>query len=175
MSAVTAETDLVEQVTTTVTPLAEWLYLTHPGFDGSTRIPNDLDVLAAHLARGWVESDPPDTSGPGVPAAGAGPVDDAGAWIDMVHPASGGTQRLPNNADALAGAREAGWVTTTEAAAVETGGLTVAEVLEAVGEDPAKAEAALAAEQTGKNRTSLIRALEAIVASAPQPTVNEEL
>lgn len=152
----------------------EWLYLNHPGFDGATRIPNDPDVLAAHTARGWVVVDPPDETVPSVPDPNAGAVEDAGAWVEMVHPASGGTQRLPNNAEALAGAREAGWVTTTEAAAVQTESLTVAEVLEAVGDDPAKAAAALSAEQAGKNRTSLIRALEAIASSAALPTAIEQ-
>jgi hypothetical protein len=144
----------------------EWLYLAHPAFNGSTRIPNDPDVLASHLARGWVGADPPDRGAPVIPDPNAGPVDDADAWIDMVHPESGGTQRLPNNTDALTGARDAGWVTAAEATAVELEGLTVAEVLEAVGDDPEKAAAALAAERDGKNRSSLIRALEAIAEDA---------
>lgn len=149
---------------------AQWLYLTHAAFDGSTRIPNDPDVLAAHTARGWVVSDAPDPNVPVVPDPAAGPVDDAGDWVDMVHPESGGTQRLPNNTAALSGARDAGWVTAAEATAVELEGLTVADVLAAVGEDPAKAATALAAERDGKNRSSLIRALEAIAENASPTT-----
>lgn len=153
---------------------AEWLYLTLPATGGATRIPNDPDVLAAHTARGWVIADPPDETGPSVPDPTAGPVEDTGAWVEMVHPASGGTQRLPNNAEALAGAREAGWIRADEIAALDTEGLTVAEVLDAVGDDPAKAAAALTAERDGKNRTSLIRALEAIASSAALPTAIEQ-
>lgn len=161
---------------------AEWLYLAHPETGGSTRIPNDDAALESHTVRGWVLSDPPDTTGPGVPDPGGRPVEDAGAWVEMVHPGSGGRQLLPNNGPALAGAREAGWVTAAEAAdaAVETEGLTVREVLEAVDGDPVKAAAALAAERAGKNRTSLISALEALAApvAAAQSTAepqNEEL
>lgn len=156
----------VDGVIVSVEDGVEWLYLDHPGFGGSTRIPNDPDVLAAHLARGWVGAEPPDRNGPAIPDPNAGPVDDAHAWIDMVHPDSGGTQRLPNNSDALTGARDAGWVTAAEATAVELEGLTVAEVLESVGDDPEKAAAALAAERDGKNRSSLIRALQAIAEDA---------
>jgi hypothetical protein len=149
----------------------EWVYLTHPGFDGSTRVPNDPDVLLAATARGWVPVDPPDLTVPDVPDPHAGPVDDAGEWIDMVHPESGGTQRLPNNTAALSGARDAGWVTAAEATAAELEGLKVSEVLDAVGEDREKAAAALAAERHGKNRSSLIRALEAIAEGVAPTTV----
>lgn len=176
-----AVTEPVETPAVTVDPSAEWLYLTHPDTNGSTRIPNDGASLEAHTARGWVLTDPPDTSGPGLPDPAGRPVEDAGAWVEMVHPATGGRQQLPNNGPALDGAREAGWVPAAEAAAVavETEGLKVQEVLDAVGDDPLKAAAALSAERDGKNRSTLISALEAIAATgaAAQPTAepDEEL
>jgi hypothetical protein len=102
-----------------------------------------------------------------VPDPGAGLVEDPDAWVEMVHPDFDGHQLLPNNPDALFGAREAGWVTAAEAAALDTDALTVAEVLAAVGEDPAKAAAALDAEVAGKARKSLISALSAIAESSP--------
>jgi hypothetical protein len=39
-----------------------WIYLTHPGIDGTTRIPADPDVLVAQQARGWVVVEVPEPS-----------------------------------------------------------------------------------------------------------------
>lgn len=167
---------VVDNVVVTVDRTAEWVYLRHPGFGGTTRIPNDEAALESHRARGWEVAEPPGHVGPAVPNSAGGPVSDDGEWVDMVHPGFGGRQRLPNNAAALSGARDAGWVTATEVAAIEVETLTVAAVLEAVGEDPVRASAALASERDGKNRASLIRALEAIAEGAtPTAPQDEEI
>lgn len=150
-----------------VHPDGEWIDLVHADTGGRTRIPNDATVLDAHTAKGWAIA--PAEEPPAVVTAPA-PLPDE-AWIEMVHPDFPGSQRLPNNPPALAGAREKGWITVAEASAVDTESLTVKEVLELVDGDPVKAESALAAERAGKNRTSLISALEAVAApSAVQST-----
>lgn len=153
-----------------------WVYLSHPDIAGSTRIPDDPDVLAAQQARGWVIVEAPDPAAVPAPVVHTGPPPPPeDEWISMTHPDTEGMQRLPNDDAAISGAREAGWVTTAEAETAAAGSTaadvadrTVAEVLDLVDGDPTKAAAALAAERDGKKRSSLISALEAITA-APGP------
>jgi hypothetical protein len=157
-----------------------WIYLTHPDSGGETRIPDDESVLVAQTARGWVVVEPPEVVTV-IPVVHTGPPPPpADLWIEMTHPDTGGVQMLPNDAGAIAGARDAGWVTTGEAEvtaaaelAAEVEGLTVAEVIDAVGGDPTKAAAVLAAEQDSKKpRSSLIAALEPIAAATPESDID---
>ncbi len=67
--------------------------------------------------------------------------------------------------------RHHGWQPApAPAEAPDVDGLTVAEVLNEVGDDPAKAAAALDAERDSRDRTTLVAALEQIV----QPDTNSE-
>jgi hypothetical protein len=95
-----------------LTEQTAWLTLQHEETQGLQRVPaalGDAD-LEFYAARGWHLVDGVDEgTPPGVPA----PVEpDPGApeWVDLVHPLLGATHTFPNNADALEGAREAGWV-----------------------------------------------------------------
>lgn len=159
-----------------------WIHLAREDIGGSTRIPADYDVLVWHEARGWVVVDPPDPAVIEAPVIHTGPQPPpTDEWVEMVHPVTNGSQRIPNDPAAIDGARDAGWVTATEAAAeeveavaAEVSDLTVAEVLAAVDGDRTKAEAALSAERDGKNRSSLISALDAIV-SAPETEFHVEM
>jgi hypothetical protein len=92
--------------------MGEWLTLRHTVTGGRTRIPDDQGVLAAHVARGWVQDDDQDAP-PTSPAVPAGV-----EWVEMVHPESGGVQLVPAHPDAVAGQAAAGWV-PSEAAPVE--------------------------------------------------------
>lgn len=85
-----------------------FVYMVHKETGGSTRVPDVEDVIKHHEARGWkVASEPaaeifvPKTVEP-----------DEDGWVDLWHVASGGSQRLPNNADALQEAFDKGWTTT---------------------------------------------------------------
>lgn len=88
-----------------------WLYLEHEETGGRASIPNDPAVLTAQQARGWRLADPPDTSGPFIPAkVNVHPEDLEAQWVEFVHPVTGARHQWPNNPDALQGAAEAGWV-----------------------------------------------------------------
>jgi hypothetical protein len=87
-----------------------WLDLENEQTGGTTRIPNDPAVLAAHEGRGWRVVEVPDP-GPFVPdKVNVNPGDVAAAWVELVHPVTGARHQFPNNPDAVAGANEAGWV-----------------------------------------------------------------
>ena len=86
--------------------MSDWVYMTHPATGGSTRVPDVPDVVASHESRGWAVADEP-APAPVVPVGGTSSGDDG--WVTLVHPATGGTQRLPDHPDALAGAFDAGW------------------------------------------------------------------
>lgn len=82
-----------------------FVYMIHKDTKGSTHVPDEPDVIKSHEARGWkVAEEPaqeifvPRTVEP-----------DADGWVDLVHPATGGTQRVPNDPDALAEAFDKGW------------------------------------------------------------------
>lgn len=80
----------------------EWVYMAHPDVDGVTRVPSR--AAEAHAARGWVVTDAPADE---VFVPRTQPPAER-QWLDMRHP-SGGVQRLPNNAAALAEAERNGW------------------------------------------------------------------
>lgn len=87
-----------------------WLDLENETTGGTTRIPDDPAVLAAHEGRGWRVVEAPE-AGPFVPAkVNVNPRDAGAAWVELVHPVTGGRHQWPNNPDALTGAAEAGWV-----------------------------------------------------------------
>jgi hypothetical protein len=94
--------------------MSDWIYLEHEETGGTTRVPDDPDVIRVHEAKGWSVVDPPDTSAPFVPPKDGGQVAAETEWVELVHPESGGVQRVPNNPDALAGAYEAGWQVAAE-------------------------------------------------------------
>jgi hypothetical protein len=88
-----------------------WLDLENEDTGGTTRIPDDPAVLAAHEGRGWRVVEVPDP-GPFVPdKVNVDPGDVEAAWVELVHPVTGARHQFPNNPDAITGAGEAGWVT----------------------------------------------------------------
>lgn len=85
----------------------KWLFFRHQETDGTTRAPNRPGVLAWFLTRGWLETAPVDDDTPiSVPPR---PEDDFGEWVTLYHPGVDSIHDFPNNAGALAGARESGW------------------------------------------------------------------
>jgi hypothetical protein len=91
--------------------MSDWVTLKHE-HGGTTSVPDREDVVAAHEARGWVRVDDDElaeqAAAPFVPASTDAP--DGAEWVDLVHPdLPTGTNRVPNNAAAIAGALEAGW------------------------------------------------------------------
>jgi hypothetical protein len=74
--------------------------------------------------------------------------------VDVIHDDGRRTRMTPR---ALAKAQ--GWREANPEQSVDPDGHTIAEVLEAVGDDPVKAEAALEAERQGKNRSTLTQKL----------------
>jgi hypothetical protein len=94
-----------------------WLDLENEETGGTTRIPDDPAVLAAHEGRGWRVVEVPDP-GPFVPdKVNVDPGDVEAAWVELVHPVTGARHQFPNNPDALTGAaRPGGWPRTVTAA-----------------------------------------------------------
>jgi hypothetical protein len=84
--------------------MSGWLRLQHEGTEGVAEFPDDPGVREFYEARGWSVVDEP-----AAPATAT--VDpDAEPWVELVHPLTGARHEFPNHPDALAGAREAGWV-----------------------------------------------------------------
>jgi hypothetical protein len=83
--------------------MSGWLRLQHEGTEGVAEFPDDPGVREFYEARGWSVVDEPVA-----PAVTVDP--DAPEWVELVHPLTGARHEYPNNPDALAGARDAGWV-----------------------------------------------------------------
>lgn len=81
----------------------EWITLRHEDTGGTTRIPDDPDVLVVHQSRGWSVAVEPDEDVRTVVVPGE-------EWVELVHPdLPTATHRVPNNAAAIAGALAGGW------------------------------------------------------------------
>lgn len=155
-------------MTSVAEPLPERVHMRHPDTGGETWIPGSEAVLRSFEARGWEAID-----APAEPAVTLPPAAEAGqgvAFTEWVLPANGSVARFPVTEGGEQAARDAGWVPVTEHAADAVDGQTVEEVLAQVGDDPAAAAAALAAELEGKGRVTLVTALEEITATAAADT-----
>jgi hypothetical protein len=120
-----------------------WIDLENEQTGGTTRIPDDPAVLAAHEGRGWRRVEVPEP-GPFVPAkVNVDPADVEAGWVELVHPdLPDARHSFPNNPDALAGAAEAGWVPANKDGSVPkpaTARRRAADALAAVEEPPAVA------------------------------------
>jgi hypothetical protein len=82
-----------------------FVYMVHKDTKGTTYVPDVEDVIKSHEARGWKVADEP-AQEVFVPRTVE---PDADGWVALVHPKTGGMQRIPDSEDALAGALEAGW------------------------------------------------------------------
>jgi len=91
------------------------IYLVHPETHGTTRVPDEPDVIAWHEARGWCIAEEP-APAPFVPVPDGGQGEEQG-WVELVHPLSGGRATWPANAEALQGAYDSGWVHESSPAA----------------------------------------------------------
>jgi hypothetical protein len=91
--------------------------------------------------------------------------------IEIVHDGTGGRAHIPRTA--LAAHVRRGWRPADPHQVVEAAG-TVADVLAEVGDDPVKAAAALDLEHAGRQRTTLIGALEDIATAPPDQSVTAD-
>lgn len=84
-----------------------WIFFEHQETGNRTRAPRQPGVLPWFLSRGWLETAPVDGDTPiSVPPL---PEDESGQWVTLYHPGVDSVHNFPNNAGALAGARESGW------------------------------------------------------------------
>jgi hypothetical protein len=84
----------------------QWVTLQYPETGGRTTVPNTPAAVEGLTARGWeiVEDAPHPDEVVSVPQKlDRDPDADAGLWVDLVHPETGGAARFPNNAAALDG------------------------------------------------------------------------
>lgn len=86
----------------------DWLYLKHDETGGTAELPDEPGVLDWYAARGWSQTDRPETR-PFVPPADGGQAARGDEFVTLVHPDTGGAHRFPDNPDAIEGARETGW------------------------------------------------------------------
>lgn len=80
-------------------------------------------------------------------------------FVEVHHPTTGQTAKVPRGF--LPYSLERGWK-VEKSDVIEDDDRTVSDVLNSVGDDPVKARAALAVEQAGKQRTTLIDQLVSI-------------
>ncbi len=147
-----------------------WVTLHNPDTGGTADFPDEVSVLAAAAARGWVAPAPAeDPEPPFEPRPGGD--DGPEKFVAWRHPDTGHIAEFPNNEGATDAAVASGWkpYSAPPAEGSEHPGAylvagTIAEALEAVGDDLGLAALALAAELADRNRVGLISALEALLA-----------
>jgi hypothetical protein len=82
-------------------------WMKHQETGGLREFPNEDGVQAYWEARGWALTDAPEDR-PSVPVPVDLPPGDT-TFVAMYHPVVRTTHEFPNNAEAVAGAQEAGW------------------------------------------------------------------